>query len=326
MTEARIQVGYRVRGTSQDARDLALQIAYEQTVELPVGQVSDPRVLADIVGRVESVRPDSHSAAHHHVTISHAVDMANGQLSQLLNLIYGNVSIYPGVRLTRLDLPPELLPQIFEAWSQVTLQALQSAVASLAIGFLVLGILPSIEQVFGITTGMTLAELRDPRRPLLQQLQQQQQALRDQLQQMQKELEGMGMQPSEGFGEAGEAMGDAEGNLGGGQPGDALGDQGRALQALREGAQDMMNQMMQAMGQQQPGNGQQPGPYGQGNSGPDDRDPLGRPRASNGPDFGNRVKVPDEIDIQRAREILDAIRKRLGDRCRRLIPRRKDVA
>ena len=149
---------------------------------------------------------------------------------------------------------------------------------------------------------------------LLQQLQQQQQALRDQLQQMQKELEGMGMQPSEGFGEAGEAMGDAEGNLGGGQPGDALGDQGRALQALREGAQDMMNQMMQAMGQQQPGNGQQPGPYGQGNSGPDDRDPLGRPRASNGPDFGNRVKVPDEIDIQRAREILDAIRKRLGDR------------
>ena len=109
MTEARIQVGYRVRVTSQDARDLALQIAYEQTVELPVGQVSDPRVLADIVGRVESVRPDSHSAAHHHVTISHAVDMANGQLSQLLNLIYGNVSIYPGVRLTRLDLPPELL-------------------------------------------------------------------------------------------------------------------------------------------------------------------------------------------------------------------------
>lgn len=64
------------------------------------------------------------------------------------------------------------LPQIFEAWGQVTLQAVQSAVASLAIGFLVLGILPSIEQVFGITTGMTLAELRDPRRPLLQQLQQ----------------------------------------------------------------------------------------------------------------------------------------------------------
>ena len=44
-----------------------------------------------------------------------------------------------------------------------------------------------------------------------------------------------------------------------------------------------------------------------------DRDPLGRPRATTGPDFGDSVKVPDEIDVQRARQILDAIRKRLGN-------------
>ncbi len=44
-----------------------------------------------------------------------------------------------------------------------------------------------------------------------------------------------------------------------------------------------------------------------------DRDPLGRPRATQGPDFGDSVKVPDEIDVQRARRILDAIRKRLGN-------------
>ena len=37
----------------------------------------------------------------------------------------------------------------------------------------------------------------------------------------------------------------------------------------------------------------------------DGRDPLGRPRATSGPDFGEQVKVPDEIDVQRAREILD---------------------
>jgi putative nucleotidyltransferase with HDIG domain len=40
------------------------------------------------------------------------------------------------------------------------------------VAFLVLGILPSIEKLFDITTGMTLAELRDPKRPLLRQLQQ----------------------------------------------------------------------------------------------------------------------------------------------------------
>ena len=32
-----------------------------------------------------------------------------------------------------------------------------------------------------------------------------------------------------------------------------------------------------------------------------------------GPDVGNSVKVPDEIDVQRARQILEAIRKRLGN-------------
>jgi hypothetical protein len=44
-----------------------------------------------------------------------------------------------------------------------------------------------------------------------------------------------------------------------------------------------------------------------------DRDPLGRPRATTGPDFGDSVTVPDEIDVQRARQILEAIRKRLGN-------------
>ena len=40
---------------------------------------------------------------------------------------------------------------------------------------------------------------------------------------------------------------------------------------------------------------------------------LGRPQRTTGADLGNSVKVPDEIDVQRAREILDAIRKRLAD-------------
>ncbi|WP_420407389.1 TIGR02302 family protein [Hoeflea sp.] len=139
-----------------------------------------------------------------------------------------------------------------------------------------------------------------------------QQELQDALGQLQRDLEGLGINPSEGFGEAGEAMGDATGNLQQGQTGQALGDQGRALQALRQGAEDMMNQMMQAMGNQ-PGDAEGDGPDQNGNRTADDRDPLGRPRSTTGPDFGSRVEVPDEIDIQRARRILDAIRERLGD-------------
>ena len=67
---------------------------------------------------------------------------------------------------------------------------------------------------------------------------------------------------------------------------------------------------MQAM-QQGQGNGNGVGQLSQGDQ--NGRDPLGRPRANTGPDFGNQVKVPDEIDVQRAREILEAIRERLGN-------------
>jgi len=47
-----------------------------------------------------------------------------------------------------------------------------------------------------------------------------------------------------------------------------------------------------------------------GNNG---RDPLGRARQAQGPDLGGSVKVPDEIDVQKAREILEELRRRLSD-------------
>lgn len=51
--------------------------------------------------------------------------------------------------------------------------------------------------------------------------------------------------------------------------------------------------------------------YGQNGDAP--RDPLGRPQRSQGPDQGTSVKVPDEIDMQRARQILEELRRRLGE-------------
>ncbi|MDX8523100.1 TIGR02302 family protein [Mesorhizobium sp. MSK_1335] len=140
----------------------------------------------------------------------------------------------------------------------------------------------------------------------LKQLQEGQGQLQSELDKLKKGLEGLGMQPNEGFGEAGKSMGDAEQSLGQGDGDQAVGHQGRALEALRRGAKDMMKQMQAMQGDQ---GGSEQGGRQQGA----DRDPLGRPRATNGPDDGTSVKVPDEIDVQRARQILDAIRKRLGN-------------
>ncbi len=57
-------------------------------------------------------------------------------------------------------------------WKQILLNGFWAGFGGFAVGFVILGILPTIERWFDITTGMTLAELRDPKQPLLKQLQQ----------------------------------------------------------------------------------------------------------------------------------------------------------
>ncbi|WP_049732449.1 TIGR02302 family protein [Rhizobium ecuadorense] len=153
---------------------------------------------------------------------------------------------------------------------------------------------------------MTAEQLREA----LKQLRAQQDALGKQLGELQKSLGELGMKPGPGFGQAQREMEGAGRELGQGRGQPAVEGQGRALEALRQGARDMMNQMMQAQQGQQ---GQGPnGQVGQGDQ--NGRDPLGRVRRNQGPEFGdNSVKVPDEIDVQRAREILDAIREKLGN-------------
>ncbi|MEM6464116.1 MAG: TIGR02302 family protein [Pseudomonadota bacterium] len=158
---------------------------------------------------------------------------------------------------------------------------------------------------------MTEEELREA----LRQLREQQQQLQEQLGELQEQLEQFGMGPNEGFDQAGEAMGEAGEALGEADGDTAVGEQGRALEALRQGARQMMNQMQQAMGQNpgtQPGNARRE-PLG--------TDPLGRSSANTGSEFGQDVKVPEEADIQRARRILEAIRERLGDAFRPEIER-----
>ena len=64
------------------------------------------------------------------------------------------------------------VPLVPGAHEQILIHGFSAIGTSYGVAFLVLGILPSIERLFDITTGMTLAELRDPKRPLLRQLQQ----------------------------------------------------------------------------------------------------------------------------------------------------------
>ena len=145
----------------------------------------------------------------------------------------------------------------------------------------------------------------DQLKQALKDLQSGQQALGDALGKLLSDLQGSGMAPNGKLGQAGQSMGKAAEALGNGQPGAAVGEQSNALDALRQGAQGLAQQMASGRA---PGNGSGMGTPG----GADNTDPLGRPMRNSGLDAGSSVRVPDAIDTQRAREIFDAIRQRLG--------------
>jgi uncharacterized protein (TIGR02302 family) len=134
-----------------------------------------------------------------------------------------------------------------------------------------------------------------------EQLAQRQAQLREKIDQMRRDMQQKGLGEDEKLGAASEAMDKAEDALREGDLDEASEQQSQALQEMREGAEQMAQQMQQNGNQQA------------GENGDNSRDPMGRPQRSQGPDQGRSVKVPDQIDIQRAREVLEELRKRAGD-------------
>lgn len=134
-----------------------------------------------------------------------------------------------------------------------------------------------------------------------------QRALREKLDQLLEQLRSFGAKPPDQLDGAGQAMGEAEGALQEENLDRATQQQTLALDRLRQGTQQMAEQVLQSLASR----------MGRGDQGR--KDPLGRPERTQGPDLGTSVQVPDEIDIQRAREILEELRRRLSDPSRPMI-------
>ena len=103
----RFSVVYRIIGSEPEARAKAEDICIEQTVEFPAECVGEGTIRDHVFGRIESFAP--RDAESFTAVISYAVEIAAGELTQLLNVIFGNSSIKPGIRVEHLDLPPSLL-------------------------------------------------------------------------------------------------------------------------------------------------------------------------------------------------------------------------
>ena len=62
-------------------------------------------------------------------------------------------------------------PLVGEVWREILIDAALAAGGTLVAGGVALFLLPMLEQLFNVTTGLTLMELRDPKQPLLRELQ-----------------------------------------------------------------------------------------------------------------------------------------------------------
>lgn len=139
-----------------------------------------------------------------------------------------------------------------------------------------------------------------------------QEALRRMLGEIMRQLGEMGGEIPSGLGRAERFMRDSRQALGEGQPNAAVGPQTNAIDEMQQGAQSMMQQLMGQQGNQF-GLGNQ---FGRANQQQPNQDPFGRTVEEGGWWDNGNIQVPDEGDLQRARQILEELRRRSSERGR----------
>ncbi|ABI56517.1 RuBisCO large subunit C-terminal-like domain-containing protein [Alkalilimnicola ehrlichii MLHE-1] len=94
---------YLAEGESPEGK--ARGIALEQTVEMPADCL--PGDIAErMVGRIRTLEP---RADHWVLEIDYPLAAIGGELTQCLNLLFGNISLQSGIRLVQVAWPPSLL-------------------------------------------------------------------------------------------------------------------------------------------------------------------------------------------------------------------------
>ena len=131
-----------------------------------------------------------------------------------------------------------------------------------------------------------------------------QEALREELAKAVLELEKSGAKAPSALVDANNSMKSAEERLGDERADRATAAQGKAIAEMREGAQGLADQMMQSMAGRR-------GSAGRGQNSASD--PFGRPTANGSTTIGNEVAIPNKIDVQRARKIIEELRRRAGE-------------
>ena len=106
----RIVATYDLHDTGRSPEALAAAIALEQTVEVPQAIVDASGLPPGTVGEVESIDVGAGVAGAARASLSFDTSVVDaGGVPALINLVFGNVSMMPGVRLVDLAIPDRVL-------------------------------------------------------------------------------------------------------------------------------------------------------------------------------------------------------------------------
>jgi ribulose-bisphosphate carboxylase large chain len=104
---SRLTAFYHVRAEPGAIAARARAIAIEQSVEMPLEAIDDATVLAETVGRVETITDIGGGLFE--VAIALAVSTTGAEAGQLVNMLFGNTSLQNDTTLHDADLPPDLM-------------------------------------------------------------------------------------------------------------------------------------------------------------------------------------------------------------------------
>lgn len=102
----RFQVVYRLSGFGAEVGKITQEMCVEQTIEFPSELVADDDIRRHIIGQIEDITPINDT--DHFVTLSFAEEVAGENFPQFFNVIFGNTSLRPNIRVEKLEISKHL--------------------------------------------------------------------------------------------------------------------------------------------------------------------------------------------------------------------------
>ena len=106
MTE--VIITYQIVADAKEIKELARKIAIEQSVETPESLITD-EIEAKYLGQLVDISQVEAQANTFNISLAYPQAIVSQQYNQLINLCFGNVSMYPNVKLVDVSIPENLL-------------------------------------------------------------------------------------------------------------------------------------------------------------------------------------------------------------------------